>query len=126
MAVECDPPPVVVDLAALAREPLARQPAWSMQSTDLNANLLVFDGVAGVAEHVNDEVDVLVLAVAGAGVVTIAGADHALSAGQALLIPLGVSRAIHAAGTRFAYLTCHRRRAGLWPGGVARPSQHTR
>lgn len=114
-------PTAVVDLATLARNAVARQPAWAMQSTDLNANLLVFDGDDGVAEHVNTEVDVLVVAVTGAGVVTIAGKDHALGAGQAVLIPLGASRAIHAAGSRFAYLTCHRRRAGLWPGGVARP-----
>ncbi|HXT36180.1 MAG TPA: cupin domain-containing protein [Chloroflexota bacterium] len=114
--------PVVIDLAVLAREPVARQPAWTLQSTDLNANLLVFDGVAGVAEHVNNEVDVLVLAVAGAGIVTIAGVDHPLAAGQAVLIPVGASRAIHADGARFAYLTCHRRRAGLWPAGAPRPA----
>ena len=122
MPGEGDPPAVIVDLAALARDSMARQPAWAMQSTDLNANLLVFDGDDGVVEHVNTEVDVLVVAVTGTGVVTIAGTDHALGAGQAVLIPLGVSRAIHAAGSRFAYLTCHRRRAGLWPAGAVRPS----
>ncbi|HEY8282929.1 MAG TPA: cupin domain-containing protein [Chloroflexota bacterium] len=121
MPAEVDPTPVVIDLAALAREPLARQPAWALQSTDLNANLLVFDGVDGVAEHVNNEVDVLVVVVAGTGIVSIAGTDHRLGAGQAMLVPVGARRAIHAGGTRFAYLTCHRRRAGLWPDGVTRP-----
>ncbi|HVA89613.1 MAG TPA: cupin domain-containing protein [Chloroflexota bacterium] len=122
MSVRGDPTHTVIDLAALARDPMARQPAWAMQSTDLNANLLVFDGADGVAEHVNREVDVLVVAVAGVGVVTIDDEAHSLVAGQAVLIPLGARRAIQAAGTRFAYLTCHRRRAGLWPGGVARPT----
>lgn len=121
MFVSDETPISVIDLGALAREETAHQPAWAMRSADLNANLLVFDGIDGVAEHVNNEVDVLVVCVAGSGVITIDGVAHPITANQAVLIPVGASRSLAAAGSRFAYLTCHRRRAGLWPSGAPRP-----
>jgi len=113
----------IVDLAVLAREDVARQPAWVSVSADLNANLLVFDAGGGVPAHVNAEVDVLLVGIAGAGVVEVEGTAHPLRAGQALVIPKGTRRAIRSAGGRFAYLTCHRRRAGLWPHGVPRSEE---
>lgn len=116
-------PPSTVDLAALARAALARQPVWSHTSEDLNVNLLVFDGPGGVAAHVNDEVDVLLVGIAGAGTIVIDGAAQTLSAGTAIVVPKGASRAVEAPEGRFAYLTCHRRRAGLWPRGIPRPRE---
>jgi quercetin dioxygenase-like cupin family protein len=68
-----------------------------------------------VDEHLNDELDVLLVGIAGAGVVTIDGQPHPLAAGQAVMVPKGARRSIRAYAERFAYLTCHRRRAGLWP-----------
>lgn len=115
----------VADLAALAHGSAAWGPIWTRQSADLNANLLVFDTDDGVAAHVNDEVDVLLVGVVGAGVVAVDGTDHPVGAGQAIVIPKGARRAIRAEGGRFAYLSCHRRRAGLWPAGVPRPSEPT-
>ena len=41
--------------------------------------------------------------------------------GGVIAIPTGARRAIGRAGERFGYLTCHRRRAGLWPRGLPRP-----
>jgi quercetin dioxygenase-like cupin family protein len=111
----------MTDLAALARASTAKQPIWSQTSDDLNVNLLVFDGPEGVAEHVNSEVDVLLVGVAGEGVIEIEGTPHTLAAGGAIIIPKGARRATQVTAGRFAYLTCHRRRAGLWPRGVARP-----
>ena len=115
-------PGAVVDLAALARTSADRGPVWTRQSVDLNLNLMVFEGGAGVAEHQNGEVDVLVVGIEGAGRVTVDGRRLLLQAGQALLIPRGTRRAIASAGGRFAYLTCHRQRAGLWPSNVPRPT----
>jgi len=83
----------------------------------------VFDADDGVVAHVNDEVDVLLVGVTGAGVVAVDGTDHPVGAGQALVIPKGARGAIRAVGGRFAYLSCHRRRAGLWPAGVPRPGE---
>lgn len=113
----------VVDLAALARMSSVPGPIWVHQSADLNVNLLVFDAGDGVAAHVNSEVDVLLVGIAGSGVVEVEGTSHPLRAGQALVIPTGVRRAIRSTSGRFAYLTCHRRRAGLWPRGVPRPGE---
>lgn len=105
----------VADLATLASSASAPGVAWSRQSDDLNVNLLVFGRDGGVDAHVNNEVDVLIVALSGDGVLEIDRRFRPLRAGQAVLIPKGSSRSIRAASGRFAYLTCHRRRAGLWP-----------
>ena len=104
-----------VDLATLARAATAPGSAWTLQSEDLNVNVLVFASGDGVAEHINTEVDVLLVGIAGAGAVTVDGTRHILSAGQALLIPKGANRGILSTSDPFSYLTCHCRRAGLWP-----------
>jgi mannose-6-phosphate isomerase-like protein (cupin superfamily) len=111
----------VVDVAALVRQGGDRQPLWAYQGTDLNVNLLAWVAGDGVAEHINTEVDVLIVGIEGEGVITVEGANHTLQAGQVLVIPKGARRTIQGTSERFAYLTCHRRRAGLWPAGVPRP-----
>ncbi len=105
----------VVDLAAMTRDATAPGAAWTHQSEDLNVNLLVFALSEGVAEHINSEVDVLLVGIAGAGTVFINGTRHILSAGQTLVIPKGARRSTEGVSAPFAYLTCHRRRAGLRP-----------
>jgi quercetin dioxygenase-like cupin family protein len=104
-----------VNLAALARAATAPGAIWTRQSEDLNVNLLVFTAGEGVAEHVNTEVDVLLVGIAGTGAVTIDGMSQILRAGHAVLIPKGANRGIRSVSDSFTYLTCHRRRAGLWP-----------
>ncbi len=87
---------------------------WALkESDDLNANLLRFPTGRGVAEHVNDEVDVLLLGVSGSGVVAIEGDEQALSSGTLLFVPKSVRRSIWSASEDFAYLSIHRRRGGL-------------
>ena len=75
----------IVDFAALARVATAPGAIWTQQSEDLDVNLLVFSAGDGVAEHVNTEVDVLLVGIAGTGAVTIDGTRQILSAGQALV-----------------------------------------
>jgi len=104
-----------VDLAALTRAASAPGAAWTHESEDLHVNLLVFASGEGVAEHVNHEVDVLVVSIAGTGAVTVDGTRHILSTGQALVIPKSARRSTKGMSAPFAYLTCHRRRAGLRP-----------
>jgi quercetin dioxygenase-like cupin family protein len=104
-----------VDLTELARAATAPGSAWTHQSEDLNVNLLVFASGEGVAEHINTEVDVLLVGIAGAGAITIDGTCEILRAGQALLIPKGANRSIQSMSDPFAYLSCHRRRGALWP-----------
>lgn len=110
----------MVDLTVLATGSTTRRPAWAHQSADLNVNLLVLDTGDGVAAHVNAEVDVLLVGVAGEGHVEVDGVRLPLGPGRALVVPKGARRAISNAGDRFAYLSCHRRRADLWPTGLSR------
>ena len=109
-------PPRVVDLVATSEASSRTGPAWTYSGDDLNVNLIVLAAGRGVAEHVNAELEVLLVGVAGEGTVTIDGEHYPLRAGQALVVPRGARRAVVPSSARFAYLTCHRRRGGLWPG----------
>ncbi len=87
---------------------------WSLQeSGDLNVNLVHFTEGKGVGEHVNDEVDVLLVGVSGSGEVRINGGLHRLCGGTLILIPKGARRSTRGASADFAYLTLHRRRGPL-------------
>ena len=84
---------------------------WTLDaSSELNANLVRFDTGQGVEEHVNDEVEVIVLGVSGKGTVTVDQQEHALSAGMLVFIPKGARRSTASASGDFAYLSAHRRR----------------
>ena len=90
---------------------------WKLEASgDLNANLVRFDAGGGVGEHVNDELDVVFVGVAGAGFVRVDGEEHALSAGTLVFAPKGARRSTAALSDGFAYLTVHRRRGPLGIG----------
>lgn len=107
--------PLVVDFSSVQATEGATGPLWTLTSEDLNINLLRFAAGQGIAPHVNAEVDVLLVAIAGEGTVEVDGTEAVLRSGQACLIPKGAERAIRVRGESFAYLSCHRRRGGLWP-----------
>ena len=109
------PAAIRIDLLALAAAPQGNGPQWSHESADLDLTLLSWQSGQEIAAHVNAEVDVVFFVVDGSGEVIVNGATHALTAGQALLIPKGSERAIRCTGERFSYLSIHRRRTGLWP-----------
>jgi len=88
-------------------------PLWGMASDDLNATLLAWAPGHAVAEHVNAELDVLLVVVEGGVTVTVQGAAHELTAPAALLIPRGMRRAIRAGAEGTRYLSVHRRRGPL-------------
>lgn len=106
---------VPLDLAALIAGAGHDGPIWSHTSDQFNLNLLLFRRDDGVPAHRNSEVDVLIVVVAGAGTISIDGRQHAVAEGSIVLIPRGSERSITAASDRFAYLSCHQRRAGLQP-----------
>ncbi|MFN8185877.1 MAG: cupin domain-containing protein [Gaiellales bacterium] len=91
-------------------------PLWGIASEDLNATLLAWPPGAGVAEHVNEERDVLVVVLAGTGTLTVDGVSVAVAAPAACVIPKGTRRAFHAGETGIRYLTAHLRRPGLQLG----------
>ena len=111
-----------IDLIGMAQHSGPSKPAWGLQTEDLNLNLTVLDADNGVARHTNTEVDVLLVGIDGAGYVEIDGQTLRVGPGQALVVPKGSVRSIRCEGDHFAYLSCHRRRAGLWPEGVPRPT----
>jgi quercetin dioxygenase-like cupin family protein len=88
-------------------------PLWGMASTDLNATLLAWPAGHEVAEHLNGELDVLVIVLDGRGSAIIDGETHDLTAGSALLIPRGTRRCITADEPGLRYLSVHRRRGPL-------------
>jgi quercetin dioxygenase-like cupin family protein len=90
---------------------------WTLDaSSDLNANLVRFGTGQGVGEHVNDEVEVIVLGVSGSGIVRVDREEHALSAGILVIIPKGARRSTVSTSEDFAYLTVHCRRRPLQIG----------
>jgi quercetin dioxygenase-like cupin family protein len=91
---------------------------WTLEGRgDLNSNLVRFEGSRGVEEHVNDEVDVLVVGVSGSGTVSVDGDAYPVSNGTVILVPRGAARSTLAASEGFAYLSVHRRRGPLQIGG---------
>ena len=88
-------------------------PLWGIASADLNATLLVWPPGHEIAEHVNAELDVLVVVLGGHGSVVIDGEPHTLAAGTAILIPRGALRRIASGDGGLRYLSVHRRRGPL-------------
>ncbi|HET9607955.1 MAG TPA: cupin domain-containing protein [Acidimicrobiales bacterium] len=90
--------------------------AWSSAPEGLNANLVVLAPGAGIGEHRNDAVDVLVIVLAGAVTVTVDGATHEMAAGAAGVVPRGAARAVRAGAEGARYLSIHRARGALQVG----------
>lgn len=113
-----EPQPQIVDLNALAENAASTHLAgavWSLGSADLNLNLLHFAADDGVESHINAELDVVGVVIRGEGTLELESGTQPLRAGMLFFLPKGIRRAIHAGSGDFAYLTCHRRRAGLMP-----------
>jgi quercetin dioxygenase-like cupin family protein len=105
----------VVDLHAVE----GRGPAWGTASEDLNATLLVWGTGEGQPEHVNEERDVALLALAGSGTLVVDGREHLLPAGSLAIVPRGATREVVAGPEGLRCLSLHRRRGGLAIGRLA-------
>jgi len=106
---------VLIDAQMLSDAAGRGGPQWGCATEDLNLTLLSWPAGHDIAAHVNNEVDVVLVVVAGAGEVTVNGRTFSLLPGQVLLIPKGAERAIHSTVEGFSYLSVHRRRRGLVP-----------
>jgi quercetin dioxygenase-like cupin family protein len=108
-----------VNLGEIAASATGREGTiWTLEaSRDLNANLVHFGAGAGVGEHVNDDVDVLIVGVSGVGLVGVDGEEHDLANGDVVFVPRGSTRYTRAVSEDFAYLSVHRRRGPLRIGG---------
>jgi quercetin dioxygenase-like cupin family protein len=100
-----------VDLSDVAANAGARVGViWTLDaSNDLNANLVRSCIGQGVGEHVNKEVEVVVLGVSGSGIVTVDREEHALSAGILAFIAKGVRRSTVSTSEDFVYPTVRHR-----------------
>jgi len=96
-----------------------RGPLWGDATADLNVTLLSWPQGQGPSEHVNGELDVAYVIVAGSGTLVVDDAECAVRAGQAIIVPRGVSRGLNAGPGGVRYLSVHRRRGGLQIGRIA-------
>jgi quercetin dioxygenase-like cupin family protein len=104
-----------LDLHALIASATHNGVIWSQNSEQFNLNLLRFQAGDGIPPHRNDVVDVLIMVLAGMGVIALDGEQRHVGAGSIVLIPRGSEREITATSPQFAYLSCHQRRGGLQP-----------
>jgi quercetin dioxygenase-like cupin family protein len=114
----------VVDLM----RPLGRGPVWGIASGDLNATLLVWAAGHGVSSHVNRELDVLLVVLAGSATVTIEGERNELEAGDAVVSRKGLAREVVAGPDGVRYISVHQKRPPLEiaPPPAPRRRQRTR
>lgn len=109
------PPEYLIDIAVALRQASYDGPIWSVNSAQLNVNLLRLSTGAGITEHVNSELDVVLIVFEGRGELTIDDQQMLLHAGQAVVIPRGATRSLRCITGPLVYLTCHQRRSGLMP-----------
>jgi len=90
---------------------------WALAGArQLDANLVALAPAGEIGAHRNDEVDVLIVVLAGSGELTVDGADQALATHDLALIPCGARRHIVAGPAGMRYLSIHRVRSGLMIG----------
>ena len=108
-------PPTDLD-RILAEAPADHQGAlWHLAQTgrQLDANLIRLPPGATIAPHVEPDVDVLLVAVAGSGTLHTDAGAQALTPHTLAWLARGRRRAVSAGPEGLAYLTTHRARTGL-------------
>ncbi|WP_395298332.1 hypothetical protein ACF9IK_36390 [Kitasatospora hibisci] len=88
---------------------------WRLTGDDrqLDANVVRLRPDAIVADHVEPDLDVLVVGLSGEGALRCAGIAHDLRPGMLRMLPRGAVRGVSAGPDGVVYLTVHRRRPGL-------------
>ena len=118
-------PQVLCDARALAsKPPLPSGVLWKLGESgrQLDANVVRLAPGGRIAAHAEARLDVLLLVVAGAGVLGAGPAEEPRPVGEGALVwlPHGATRSITASEEGLTYLTVHTRRPGL--GITARPA----
>ncbi|MET7637830.1 hypothetical protein [Streptomyces sp. NPDC005438] len=110
-------PRVVCDTTSLTEDTSTPSGAlWRLAEPgrQLDANVVRVPPGGGVDAHVEGDLDVLLLVVAGDGTLGTAEGARSLTPGSLLWLPRGASRSLVAGGEGLCYLTVHRRRPGMW------------
>ena len=108
-------PETVVDLAAVADD--GNGVLWSLHdSEDLNVNLVHLGPGALIGNHVNRDVDVVLLALDGSGTVVVDGRTYVLKASTLAYVPRSSERKVQAGPEGLRYVSLHRGRGLLTVG----------
>ena len=109
--LEDDQPALVTDLVDIEEVGGA---VWSLpHGGDLDANLVRLAPSACIPEHVNRDVDVLVVVRSGGGQLVVDQATHHLTETTVALVPRDSARSIRAGDDGLDYLSIHRRREAM-------------
>ncbi|MFJ8882831.1 hypothetical protein ACIRJR_05400 [Streptomyces sp. NPDC102402] len=106
----------VLDEILASAAPDERGALWHLaeQGRELDANLVRLPPGAGVSEHQEDVLDVLLVVIEGGGVLRAGGGDVLdLAPTTVTWLPRTSRRALEAGPGGLVYLTVHRRRPGL-------------
>ena len=109
------PPKQVVNVGEALQHARADGPFWSVNSEQLNVNLIRLSAGQGIAEHVNGELDVLLAVFEGSGELIVDGETHLLGVGSVIVVPHGARRSLRCVEGPLVYLSAHRQRGGLMP-----------
>ncbi|MEV4441112.1 hypothetical protein AB0K09_19245 [Streptomyces sp. NPDC049577] len=101
--------------ALTAGRPASTGALWRLAEPgrQLDANLVHLPPGECVRTHVEPDLDVLLVVVAGAGTLGTARGPQPLAEGSLIWLPHGSSRSVTAGGDGLSYLTVHRRRPGM-------------
>lgn len=103
--------------ALVAEAPEAAGVLWKLAEADrqLDANVVHVPAGTRIGTHREPDLDVLLLVLAGDGVLGAGVEDtsQALAAGMLMWLPHGSTRSITAGDGGLSYLTVHRRRPGM-------------
>jgi quercetin dioxygenase-like cupin family protein len=109
-------PHILTDFEALTGGlPESRGALWKLAEPgrQLDANLVYLPPGQHVGTHAEPDLDVLLLVVAGDGILGTTGHTLLLTKGTILWLPHGSSRSLAAGDDGMSYLTVHRRRPGM-------------
>lgn len=109
-------PQLLCDIEALtARHPTSAGALWRLAEPgrQLDANLVHIPPGKRVDTHIEPDLDVLLVVVAGGGTLGTALGSQPLAEGGLIWLPHGSARSITAGGSGISYLTVHRRRPGM-------------
>lgn len=109
------PPEQIANVGEALQHARAGGPFWSVNSEQLNVNLIRLSAGQGIAEHVNGELDVLLAVFAGSGELLVDGAMYPLGVGSVVVVPRGARRSLRCVEGPLFYLSTHRQRGGLMP-----------
>jgi quercetin dioxygenase-like cupin family protein len=106
------------DLSAVLRGAEGDGVHWALEASgELNVNLVHLDAGHAIGEHVNDEVDVVIVVLTGRGRLTVDGRTTDLTPHVVACVPRASHRIVSAAGGQgLDYLSIHRRRPPLGIG----------